>query len=371
MTHCCDRSWQRVVRWVVRLAPMIGLAAQASFVRAETPPVSLGEAVTMSGQFATVEMDDDKARGVSGIACMAPQESRRLCLAVNDEERFAEWAVLEGMRLAPTGDKVQLLTQAKTQKDAIVGAMPSNNCDKIDDFEEFDGEAIAAAAGKVYVVGSHACSRKKGKFKPSAFVLARLDANGKAVGAQAVERTWRVADIIANSPLKNNFARPKDIGANIEGMAIVGDGIYFGFRTPVIDGKATILHTQIEPLFVQGADRATAIPGVIEMALGDGVGIRDLATLPDGRLLVLSGPAMNGDAPYLLHLLTPATGAWRTLVELRTDKQGKDSDGKVERAKAEAISVLDADAGNVTVIATYDNIDDGAPRIHRIALPKD
>lgn len=337
---------------------------------AQEPPVSIGESIELRGEFATVEMKPDKQRGVSGMACLTPQFNRRYCLAVNDEERFAQWAILENETLEPKKAKAQLLTRADTQIDSIVGTMPGNNCEKVDDFGEFDGEAIAISAGKAYISGSHACTRSKKKFKPSAFVLARFDATGEEVNVRGVQRTWRVSDIVHNSPLKDSFARPGIDGTNIEGIAIAGGRIYLGFRTPIVDGKATILHTDVEPLFFSGSEKATAIPDVISLSLGAGVGIRDLAALQDGRLLVLTGPAMDESVPYLLHVLAPSTGELTVLVELRTDEKGKDSEGKDETAKAEAIAVLFGDADSVTIIVNYDNINDGGPRMHQIALPK-
>jgi hypothetical protein len=371
MTQTHGKFHHRFQRGFVCFTFVLGLVSASSPALTQSPPVSTGEVVKVIGKFTVVEMKKSKQRGVSGIACLATAANRRLCLAVNDEERFAEWAIFDEVALTPTGKTAQLLTNAKTQKDAIVGVMPGNQCKQDDDFEEFDGEAIAVSGGKIYTVGSHACSRSKDKFRPSAFVLARLDATGEAVGTHNVQRTWRVSDIILNSPLKDSFARPGANGTNIEGMAIANGRIYFGFRTPVVDNKATILSTEVEPLFVAGAEKATAMPDAIPLPLGAGVGIRDLAALPDGRLLVLSGPATTDKVPYLLHWLDPSTGALKTLAELRTDRPGKNDDGNYETAKAEAIAVLAADATSVTLLVTYDNIDDGEPRIHRISLSKE
>jgi hypothetical protein len=252
--------------------------------------------------------------------------------------------------------------------------MPQGICDKKDDFEEFDGEAIAIAGNKVFVVGSHACTWEKGKFKPSAFVLARAEAMGEALEAKDVERSWRLSDIIRNSSLSDAFGKHGAAGAGIEGLAVVGDRLFLGFRTPSVNDKATILSVEAGDLFTPGESPSGAIPSEFKLELGSNTGIRDLAALNDGRLLVLSGPADSSDGTYMLHIFTTSNenGKIRPLAELRTDVSGmKKEGGGAEVAKAEAIAVLEQTEDTVIILVTYDNIDDGGPRLHRISLPKD
>jgi hypothetical protein len=75
----------------------------------QAPPVSMGKSIHVTGPFAAIETKKGTARGVSGLACLAPLKGIRSCLAVNDEERFAEWVAFDGERLLPTGKKIQLL----------------------------------------------------------------------------------------------------------------------------------------------------------------------------------------------------------------------------------------------------------------------
>lgn len=355
---------------VAVVAALLSLACP--YVDAQPLAISKGAGVTLTRAFSTVETKAGTPSGVSGIACLPAKESKRSCISVNDEERFAEWATLDKDTLIPSGKKVQLLTIHKKQKDLVVGAMPVEpRCAEVDDFEEFDGEAVALSDGVLYVTGSHACSRKKGKFRPSAFILARFKATGNAIEAKEVERTWRLTDLIRNSPLKEAFAVVGAGGIGVEGLAVSKGRVYIGLRTPVINETATILHSDVEPLFSAGSERLTAKPEVISIGLGRAVGIRDLAALPDGRLLVLSGSTNGVDTPFVVHVLWPSTGKHRPIVELKTDIQGKGSGGVAETAKAEAISVLDVAGQIVTLLVAYDNIDGGGMRIHRLTLPVD
>ena len=357
------RSYWLAVAW---------LAAWPALAWTQTLPVSTGEPIPVAPPFATLETKDTTPRGMSGLACLPPAKGLRACLAVNDEERFAEWARFDGKTLAPTGQRLQLLTPAKKQKDDIVGTRPRGLCEQADDFGEFDGEAIAIAGDRIYVTGSHACSRAKGKFRPSSFILARALATAKPLEAKDVERSWRLAEVIGHSPLASAFGRAGDEGAGIEGLALVGDRLYLGFRTPATANTAIILSVAVTDLFSPGDQPTTAKPEVLTLALGPNTGIRDLAALDDGRLLVLSGPADSAAGAYLLHLLTPANGKSRPLVEIKTDATGEKKDrGGREIPKAEAIAVLEQTPEAVTLLVMYDNIDDGGPRLHHLKLPTD
>jgi hypothetical protein len=189
------------------------------------------------------------------------------------------------------------------------------------------------------------------------------------IAAKEVERTWRLADIIGNSPLASAFGQAGDEGAGIEGMAVVGNRLYLGFRTPATTSTATILSVEVTELF-QAGDQPK--PRGADAGAGTQHRRRDLAALDDGRLLVLSGPADSAAGAYVLHLLTPANGVSRPLVELRTPARGEKKDrGGPEVPKAEAIAVIEQTPDAVTLLVMYDNIDDGGPRLHRIKLPAD
>lgn len=356
------------------LALVLALAVVTSPAWSQGPlPVSLGEPIQVARPFITHDTKAGTPRGISGFACLPPdqgqqgQQGRRACLAINDEERFAEWAWFDGSTLTPTGELLELLSKGKQPDDAIIGTRPRGLCAKDQGFGEFDGEAIAIAGDQVYLTGSHACSRAKGQFRPSSFILARARAEPREQRAGEVERTWRVADVLRHSPLAATFGRPGSEGAGIEGLAVVGDRLYLGLRTPAPD-RATILAVEVAGLFAPGEQPAKVTPEALTLKLGAEAGIRDLAALKDGRLLVLGGPADGGVAPFMLHLLTPATGESRPLVELRTEELGKKKGGGDEVAKAEAIAILEESPVEICLLVLYDNIPDGGPRRHRIGL---
>jgi hypothetical protein len=134
---------------------------------------------------------------------------------------------------------------------------------------------------------------------------------------------------------------------NIEGMALEGNRIYFGFRGPVLEGRAFILSAAIDGLFgVKPLD-----PKVHVLALGDSTGIRDLARV-DGGLLVLAGAVNDQDITPAVFLWNAATGALKKLGELGGTPPG---------AKAETLLMLEQQPQRYRVLVMYDGPANGEP----------
>lgn len=222
----------------------------------------------------------------------------------------------------------------------------------------------AGGGGAFYIVGSHGCSRKHDEFRPSSFLLARLpvDPAGKLGKA---ELTWRVTEALRQAPPRISGKIGKslddDKGLNIEGIAAIGDRLLFGLRAPSHDKKGAVVSVPIAQLFAPGTGEAVGEPVVHELPLGKDTGIRDLATLPDGKLLVLSGPTLDQRrVPYALSVYDPGTDDHRWLARLADMPAGKD------RAKAEAVVVLGHDAGALRVLVLFDGIQNGGPQQYRL-----
>ena len=87
---------------------------------------------------------------------------------------------------------------------------------------------------------------------------------------------------------------------------------------------------------------------VIEVALGKNTGIRDLAAVSDG-LLVLSGPTQK-DGGYALHHWAEGDGVLRKLLDLTMPDT---------KAKAETILLLDEREDFYRLLVMYDGLLDG------------
>ncbi|WP_336487496.1 DUF3616 domain-containing protein [Methylobacterium nigriterrae] len=309
----------------------------------------------------------EPAHDVSGIACLPPDgQGRRSCLVVNDQDTYAQLATLDGERLQG-GDLVFLVD--KDRKRAIRGRKPKRlGCSRgKGGFRDLDGEGVAYAAPYFYVVGSHGCARKDRTAVRSAFVLARLRVDPDGVPPSndfgSVEATWRLNEILRRDPVVGpHYGRDLDKqqdGLNIEGVAAIGDRLFFGLRAPSIGGKAFVLAVRADELFAPGDAVSGATGERIALDLGEGVGIRDLAALDDGRLLVLSGPTLQQpDIPFRVYAAeAKPQGRLELLTALKDVPTGRD-----ERAKAEGILPLDGQARRFLVL--FDGLRNGGPWLY-------
>ena len=149
-----------------------------------------------------------------------------------------------------------------------------------------------------YIVTSRGKIASANQVDPT-FLVARFtpDAAGRPIlnapatsGIQISDRV-RVA-LTTGIPIPQIAGQKLDrANAQIEGIAVKDLGrlrtVHLGFRAPVISGQAFILSISAESLFAtSGALDATVHP----IALGSDVGVRDLAAVADG-VLILAGPS--------------------------------------------------------------------------------
>ena len=309
------------------------------------------------------------ATDISGIACMpAAGEAPLSCLLVNDENASAQFVTVSNRRLI-AGDVIPLLGNRPDSR--TLGTEPQVSCaGGRGDFKEFDGEGVAFAAPYYYVVGSHGCSRNTGEFRLSSFILARIEVksamSASSPGQSArsvVETTYRLSDVLGKaSEVAPYFGKALtgQNGLNVEGLAADDSQLFIGLRAPSIDGNAYIVKAKTAELFAEGHDPAVSAPEVIPVAVGVGAGIRDLAMLPDGRLLVLTGPAQNEDIrAQILRVEARPRGKVETLRELMEAGPG---------TKAEAMAVLSYTKNEVRVLVLFDGVVNGGPLEYRIVL---
>ncbi|WP_129157655.1 DUF3616 domain-containing protein [Bosea sp. Tri-44] len=297
------------------------------------------------------------AKDISGIACRPPAGGEWRCLVVNDESKAAQFATLTQKTIRP--ERAQPLIGDTTP--AASGRQPAIGCPRQGGFGEFDGEGIAYADRSFYIVGSHGCSRHGGEYRPSSFLLARIGAGNGPAGTP--ELSWRVSDLLgAASEVAPYLGKPLDAetnGLNIEGLAVVGDRLWLGLRAPSLGGRAFLVGGSVTELFKPGSGPAATPPQLLAVPAGAQRGVRDLAPLADGRLLVLVGPAQEQEVPYAILLLDPADPtAARELGELRQRKN----------AKAEALTVLTEERDELRVIVGYDGVKNGEFEEYRLKL---
>jgi hypothetical protein len=307
------------------------------------------------------------AKDLSGAACMpAGADGSRVCLFVNDESGRAQFALLKGKTIVP-GTVLDLIGDAP--HDSFLGAAPEIEGAEDGEFGEFDGEGIAYAAPYFYIVGSHGRARKSGDFALSSFLLARVKVGADGAPDGPVELTWRLSELLRHArPVAAFFGKTLDEdenGLNIEGVAVDGKRLLAGLRAPSIDGKAFLVAADLADLFAAGHTPPKREAEIIPLALGEEMGIRDLASLPDGRLVVLAGPAQEQELPYRIFVAEPKAGG--ALVPVGDLDPVEDEDG--DPAKAEAMALLGAEGGELRLLVLFDGLKNGGPVELRFPLP--
>jgi hypothetical protein len=377
--ECFPSAEVRRARLKRGLAPIVflvaGLFAGGTAAQSHDEPLRPVRKIELDGRFAG-KQPGKNAKDLSGLSCAESQGGGTLhCLAINDENQSAQLATIENGAIT-VGAEIKLIGNAPTA--TTFGTRPDVKCPSTGGFEEFDGEGVAYADGVFYVVGSHGCSRKSGEFRLSSFLMARIrfdpqDAAKRAASSTApesgdasLETTYRLGDALRRGDtIGAHFG--KDLsdanGLNIEGIAVLRGRLYAGLRAPSVAGKAFLVSVGVADLFAPGSGALSVTPEVIPVALGPNVGIRDLAPLPDGRLLILAGPAQEQeDVPYGLFAVEPREGRLARLGILAEIK------GKGDAGKAEAVTILKADAKELRVVILFDGFEDGGPREYRVPM---
>jgi hypothetical protein len=247
--------------------------------------------------------------------------------------------------------------------------------------EEMDLEGIAADGTTIYVLGSHSARRKRVEAKnkyaknrrallapaepqPSRDVLLRYTcgANGKA---GPIERTSLRAFLDATEPFRSfRSVASKENGIDAEGLAIRGEQLYIGFRSPVLRGNFT-------PVLRCRFGQPIRDPEVLFVDLG-GRGVRDMTAVDDG-LLVLAGPVGDGPGSYQLYLwdgedtvtgddVEPRSGGLTLLGDLPLP----DSNAV---AKAEGLALVEERSDRWKVLVVFDGLENGHATRYRIDKP--
>ncbi|MDC7787086.1 DUF3616 domain-containing protein [Rhodoplanes sp. TEM] len=345
----------RPLRLLVAVAVPLWLAAAAAAVAApaaaEMPALAPAKKTwSVDGDFARKaagETARTRARmNLSGAACAPARPRLASCLIVNDEKKYAQFFAVKDRTLEP-GTVIRL-----TAKD--VRGDP-------------DAEGVAFADGFFWVVGSHGRPRHGDGAGSARFVVMRfpVDARGRPTfpvseeEPTGVERSTRLGEAMrAADGIGAFYDQPLDRnGVNVEGIAVKDGRMHLGFRGPSVDGQAFILSVDAEAVF--SSDKPLA-PTVTRLALGPTTGIRDLAAVRDG-LIVLSGPVNDQAVPPALWHWNETTGALAPLGTLTPPK------GLPEDAKAETVLVLrDAPDKPLHLLILYDGAENGFPTEYRV-----
>lgn len=312
----------------------------ASVANAQAPKLA-PEAVTWS-LAADFEKDKAARMNLSGAACVPTTPKFSSCLTANDDKTYAQFFSISNNTLTPK--KVILLSDADDDPDA---------------------EAVAYADGYFYVTGSHGRSRAN-KQKKTSYAVFRFPVdprNGQPTfvvtddRVVGVEVSTRLREALRNGKVIEDYYNEPlaDNGINIEGIAAANGRLHFGLRAPSVDDHAFIVSVRANALFSKTRDLKTK---VTTLALGKDTGIRDLAAVKDG-FLILAGSAQDQAIPASVWFWDGKADKAKALATL-------DLDGIDPKGKAETLLPLDESPSGFRVLVMFDGIENGGPRSFKL-----
>jgi Protein of unknown function (DUF3616) len=152
-------------------------------------------------------------------------------------------------------------------------------------------------------------------------------------------------------PVLNSFTAiaSKENGIDIEGLAVVGETLHFGFRGPVLRDE------WVPVLSCTWNDQAHTTTRYLRLG---GRGIRDLAAVPGG-FLVLAGPVGDGDLSYRIY-------SWDGKDQFPAGDGGPRPEllgelSNLSAGKPEGIAVLKAEGKKYDVLMVCDGLQNGGP----------
>ena len=283
---------------------------------------------------------------VSGATCLATPPGRAPCLVVNDSTRFAQLFTIDGTTIRP-GPFLGITSPTSPGTVAINPNM----------------EGAAHDARFFYVVTSRGRAGQLGQVDTD-FLVGRFPADATSPPAPPVPFAantvagLQVSDRIrtaltAGIPVPGFAGERIDrTNAEIQGIAVQVNSrgtdatMHLGFRTPVPGGKAVIVSALVSEVFASsGPLNLTVTP----VALGLDVGIRDLATIADG-VLILAASNRAVQRRHALFLLKN-NGQLKHVADFADPVD----------LKAEALLVLFDDVEFLAVLLMFDGVPNGEP----------
>jgi hypothetical protein len=277
---------------------------------------------------------------LSGIACL----SDMCCLVGADE-----------------GHEVQLVELARRTRTLTVRRtvqLPGSGA-------ETDIEAIAAEGDSFFIVGSHGVAKKTGEYQASRCQVFRLRLD-PVTGSTLALDVASLSNIIATDPVLGPYFRQplQRRGVNIEGLAVREGRLFFGFRSPNLDGVAFVLEISAADVFDPSSKPRYTLR---RLNLGNGLGIREIVAARR-CFLIIAGNA--GSEPSEKYIRAENYRPSRGYTLFTWDGRGADVHkvGPIPNppGKAEAMTVLEESADHATVLILFDGLKRGRPSIYRI-----
>lgn len=201
-----------------------------------------------------------------------------------------------------------------------------------------DIEALAPVSNNRFLISTSQSRTKSGKRKSEREVLALLQFDQKSQMLKA-EQEWSLRDILIKH-LSSTLSKEVDVtkmsqntpesgGLNVEGLALIGDILYMGLRSPITDkGESIIIRINLELLM---ANKESFFESPILLPTG-GRGIRSLSEKNDS-LIILAGDSSDSSS-FSFELYKHKAGATTTITP----------DGMKKLVRPEGVSISNTSA---------------------------
>jgi hypothetical protein len=291
------------------------------------------------------EKNEEARMNLSGAACVPTTPKFKSCLIANDQKKYAQFFSINGTTLKPRKRKLIRLSDEKKDPDA---------------------EGVAYADGFFYVTGSHGRSRHGDSDNDSSYAVFRVPVDPTTGVPKFAPDEDKVVGVESSSRLRKALRKGEFIekffdeplaegGINIEGIAVRNGRMHLGLRGPSLDARAFVLSVDAEAVFTKGSDLNSK---VTPLQLGQDTGIRDLAAVNDG-ILILAGPTREEAVAYSVWLWD---GAGTTAKPLATLDLSTVASG----AKAEILLLLEEDGASIRVLVMFDGVENGGATSFKI-----
>ena len=219
-----------------------------------------------------------------------------------------------------------------------------------------------------YVCGSCSVSRKTGQAAPNRQWLFRIGTHPQT-GLMLPDKVTKVSlagalrtDAILAAHLDKSAA---DLGIDVEGIAFKDGRLWFGLRSPNVNDRGLVLAVPADDIMAG----KPVVFQCFELPLGHDLGIRSIATIRDGFLLI-AGPtgALESDKGGF-SLCYWAGNADPPVRVGGLPRPPRTTGGKDGKGKPEGLLVMSESNNRIGLIVVSDDAENGAPTLYEVTRP--
>lgn len=343
-------------RWIASLWMAVGILTFVSSLgcRGDTsqdsPPQEYWlqwSHIELKGYF-TIQGDVDADEDISGIACI----NEKYGLLGADEDRKVYF-----IEISRQDKKLRIL----------------DDIELLDSGDEIDIEAIAAEDDYYYITGSHGLSKKQGDIESNRFKLFRLKVRPETgmpiVRARSKAEFMAISSltpILSRDPFLGRYYRKplQQKGVNVEGLAVKDGRLYFGLRSPNVNGYTFVIELAADDLF---AGVTNIDYQLHKLHVGNALGIREIVRARDCFLIIAgnSGSEPSDDYPQSQDY-DKDRGFELFGWDGHSSEVHKIGIIPETKGKAEAMMVLSENAESADVLILFDGPKNGKPTVYSI-----